>query len=402
MRLFSVIFLSLLLSACALQFKKPSTRTAGGGYYQDDGPLATNKNLDAIPDATPKIEPLHKGTMKPYTVLGKHYVPNTNLKAYKERGIASWYGKKFHGKKTSIGEPYDMFAMTAAHKTLALPSYARVTRVATGKSVIVRLTDRGPFHEGRIIDLSYAAAYKLGILGKGSDTVIVEAIIPSSSGFYATTSTNPISRKETIKNALRSNISTAQILSIRRGAAASDIAPIQTAFNTAKNVAKLAQSEDPLADFIKDNMSENVANAAANIANATVSAAVSNIAVNKDFDALEAIAIAANAIHVDAPAASNVNAAPTISNIDAPLQKTSVSTLSYFVQLGSFSSAENAQAARAKMAAQLPWLTNLPVVFQSGNVHRVQIGPFANKDDAQELIERIQQSSNLQPALATQ
>ena len=387
MRLLSLIFLVVLLSACASHFKKPvETRTVGGGgYYQDDGPLTTNKNLDAIPDATPKIEPLHKGTMKPYTVLGKRYVPNTNLKAYKERGIASWYGKKFHGKKTSIGEPYDMFAMTAAHKTLALPSYARVTRVATGKSVIVRLADRGPFHEGRIIDLSYAAAYKLGILGKGSDTVIVEAIIPSKSGSYTTSTASKTSRKESIKKALRSNISTAQILSTRRGAAASDIAPIQTAFNTAKKVAKSAESDDdPLADFIKEKVAENASKVTANGANSKV---------DKDFDALEAIAIAANAIQVDTPA---------VANVSEPLQKTSVSALSYFVQLGSFSSAENAEAARAKIAAQLPWLKILPSVFQSGNIHRVQIGPFTNKDDAQELIERIQQTTNLRPALATQ
>jgi rare lipoprotein A len=111
-------------------------------------------------------------------VLGKEYVPNTAVKPYKARGIASWYGKKFHGQKTSIGEPYDMFAMTAAHTTLALPSYARVTNVQTGKSVVVRVTDRGPFHADRVIDLSYTAAYKLGLINGGSGQVEVEAIIP--------------------------------------------------------------------------------------------------------------------------------------------------------------------------------------------------------------------------------
>lgn len=379
MRLLTVILLAFVLSACASSFKNS---VLGGGYYQDDGPLGTNKNLDAIPDATPKIEPLHKGTMKPYTVLGKSYTPNTTLKAYKERGIASWYGKKFHGKKTSIGEPYDMFAMTAAHKTLALPSYVRVTRVATGKSVIVRLTDRGPFHEGRIIDLSYTAAYKLGILEKGSDTVIVEAIIPSPLGVYTTTASQT-SKKETLKNVLRSNISMAQILSTRRGVAASDIAPIQTAFNTnvvetAKNIAgaplekiaQMAQTDDPIAQFLKT-QTENIVSES----------------TDKDFDALEAIAIAANAIAVDSPAS---------------LEKTSVSALSYFVQLGSFSSSENAELAREKMTAQLPWLNVLPAVFSNGNLHRVQIGPFLSKDEALQLIERIEKTTNLQPALATQ
>ena len=151
----------------------------GGGFYKDDGPgEEIPDGLDDVPDAEPKWEPLHKPATRPYVVLGKEYVPNTSLKPYKARGIASWYGKKFHGQKTSIGEPYDMFAMTAAHPTLALPSYVRVTQVQSGKSVIVRVTDRGPFHADRVIDLSYTAAYKLGLIDGGSGMVEVEAILP--------------------------------------------------------------------------------------------------------------------------------------------------------------------------------------------------------------------------------
>jgi len=155
----------------------------GGGFYKDDGPAdEIPDGLDDIPDAEPKWEPLHKPATRPYVVLGKEYIPNTALKPYKARGIASWYGKKFHGQKTSIGEPYDMFAMTAAHTTLALPSYARVTNVQTGKSIVVRVTDRGPFHADRVIDLSYTAAYKLGLINGGSGQVEVEAIIPGEAG----------------------------------------------------------------------------------------------------------------------------------------------------------------------------------------------------------------------------
>ncbi len=151
-------------------------------YYKDDGPgEAPPANLDQLPDATPRLEPLHRFANRPYTVLGQDYVPATTLRNYKERGVASWYGRKFHGQKTSIGETYDMYAMTAAHPTLPLPSYARVTNVATGKSIVVRVNDRGPFLHGRIIDLSYAAAYKVGIAGKGSGEVDVEAIIPGES-----------------------------------------------------------------------------------------------------------------------------------------------------------------------------------------------------------------------------
>ena len=126
----------------------------------------------------PRLEPLHRFANRPYTVLGREYVPATSLRPYRERGTASWYGRKFHGQKTSIGEVYDMFAMTAAHPTLPLPSYARVTSAANGRSVIVRVNDRGPFLHGRVIDLSYAAAHRLGIAQRGSGEVEVEAIVP--------------------------------------------------------------------------------------------------------------------------------------------------------------------------------------------------------------------------------
>jgi len=163
---------------------------SGGGYYKDDGPADDIPiDLDAVPNATPKYEPLHKAANKPYEVLGKKYVPQTEIRPFRQEGIASWYGKKFHGQKTSIGDTYDMFAMTAAHPTLPLPSYVRITNPASGRAVIVRLNDRGPFHAGRIIDLSYAAAHKLGYVNDGSARVIVEAIVPGTappSPVYAT------------------------------------------------------------------------------------------------------------------------------------------------------------------------------------------------------------------------
>ncbi|MDR2625338.1 MAG: septal ring lytic transglycosylase RlpA family protein [Zoogloeaceae bacterium] len=182
----------LLLSACFAPYRpsippaEKTTKTVpapqGGGYYKDDGPGSEiPADLERIPDAVPRQEPLHRGANKPYTVLGKKYTPQTQIKAFRQEGIASWYGKKFHGQKTSIGETYDMFGMTAAHPTLALPSYARVTNPANGKSVVVRVNDRGPFHAGRIMDLSYTAAYKLGYLNAGSGRVIVESILPGKS-----------------------------------------------------------------------------------------------------------------------------------------------------------------------------------------------------------------------------
>jgi rare lipoprotein A len=161
----------------------PAAPPLSSKYYKDDGPGDNPPaNLDSIPDATPRLEPLNRFANRPYTVLGTDYVPATALRPYKERGIASWYGRKFNGQKTSNGETYDMYAMTAAHPTLPLPSYARVTNVATGKSVVVRVNDRGPFLHGRIIDLSYAAANRIGVAAKGSGEVIVEAIIPAAGG----------------------------------------------------------------------------------------------------------------------------------------------------------------------------------------------------------------------------
>jgi rare lipoprotein A len=154
-----------------------------GGYYLDDGPGASPPaNIDAIPDAVPRAEPLNRGTMRPYAVMGKQYQPMTALAPYKARGIASWYGRRYHGRQTSSGETYDMYAMTAAHTTLPIPSYARVTNLKSGKSVVVRVNDRGPFVEGRIIDLSYTAAHRIGVLAGGNALVEVEVIIPDAAG----------------------------------------------------------------------------------------------------------------------------------------------------------------------------------------------------------------------------
>jgi rare lipoprotein A len=178
-----LIATTLLLAACGTipQHKGTTPGTAGaGGYLPGDGPgKDAPANLDAIPDAVPKVEPLNRYANRPYIALGKTYTPMTVVGNFREQGIASWYGKKFNGSRTSSGEIYDMYAMTAAHPTLPLPSYARVTNLANHKSVIVRINDRGPFMKDRIIDLSYTAAYKLGIIGDGSAEVEVDSIDPN-------------------------------------------------------------------------------------------------------------------------------------------------------------------------------------------------------------------------------
>jgi rare lipoprotein A len=177
--LLSLLALALLAGCATAPPQASKPEPSKGKYYADDGPPEkVPEDIASIPDAVPRDEPFHRFANRPYTVFGRTYVPVVNREATKERGTASWYGKKFHGRKTASGEVYDMFAMTAAHKTLPLPSFARVTNVKTGQSVIVRINDRGPFHSDRIIDLSYAAAARIGIAAAGSGLVDVERIVP--------------------------------------------------------------------------------------------------------------------------------------------------------------------------------------------------------------------------------
>lgn len=148
-------------------------------HRQDHGPDAPPIDVSKIPEPVPKAEPRSRYGNKPtYSVLGRSYRVLPSARGYVERGLASWYGSKFHGYMTSSFEPYDMYGFSAAHKTLPLPSYARVTNLENGKSVVVRVNDRGPFHEGRVIDLSYAAAVKIGVWPNGTARVEVRAIDP--------------------------------------------------------------------------------------------------------------------------------------------------------------------------------------------------------------------------------
>lgn len=215
--------LALLLAACGTQAPRPvidraetpgaaspapASRSEGkkpapaikysGGFYKDDGPGDNPPaDIDAIPDAVPRAEPLHRFANNPYSVLGRDYVPLQDARSYRARGVGSWYGRKFHGQKTSSGEPYDMYGMTAAHPTLPIPSYVRVTNPANGKSVVVRINDRGPFHAGRLIDLSWTAAWKLGYIGEGSTLVEVETVLPGQTFAAASAPTvadDPIAR----------------------------------------------------------------------------------------------------------------------------------------------------------------------------------------------------------------
>ncbi|HVY81524.1 MAG TPA: septal ring lytic transglycosylase RlpA family protein [Steroidobacteraceae bacterium] len=183
LRLGAAVAVSTLLAACSVVSRRePPSSPQPPVMPPVPGPSVPEKprDIDSIPDAVPKWEPRSKRGNPPfYTVLGKRYVVLDTAEGYVERGVASWYGPTFHGELTSMGEPYDMYGMTAAHKTLPLPTYARVTNLRNGKSVVVRINDRGPFAKNRLIDLSYTAAAKLDMLKEGTTLVEVRVVTPN-------------------------------------------------------------------------------------------------------------------------------------------------------------------------------------------------------------------------------
>lgn len=178
----------LLLSACSS--KRSSTTTTAepepnaGRYQQKKDSIPSRlPTLLEMTDPVPQAEPLSRGGNRPYSLFGQHYTPMVQSTDHREVGIASWYGNKFHGHLTSNGETYNMFGMTAAHKTLPLPSYVKVTNLDNNQSAIVRVNDRGPFHNDRVIDLSYSAAHKIGMLQRGTARVQLELL--QSPAMYA-------------------------------------------------------------------------------------------------------------------------------------------------------------------------------------------------------------------------
>ncbi|MSQ50686.1 MAG: septal ring lytic transglycosylase RlpA family protein [Betaproteobacteria bacterium] len=159
----------------SLLLKKP------GGFYTDDGPDgALPVDLDLLAEPVPKLEPMNAQANQAYSVFGREYLPLNEPSPYKRQGTASWYGRKFHGQRTSSGEVYDMFALSAAHPTLPIPSYARIVNLQNGNSVVVRINDRGPFSSGRIMDVSYAAAHRLGFVQEALANIEVQSIVPGA------------------------------------------------------------------------------------------------------------------------------------------------------------------------------------------------------------------------------
>lgn len=187
LRLLIVAGLALSIAACSTSPRtsrpsvtaEPRDGAAEGAFFKDDGPGERSlEELDRIPEPVPRLEGLLARANRPYQVEGQLYIPMRALEPYRAEGMASWYGRRYHGRPTASGEVYDMYALSAAHPVLPLPSYARVTHLASGRAIVVRINDRGPFIGGREIDLSYAAAHRLGMRTAGSARVRVDLLLP--------------------------------------------------------------------------------------------------------------------------------------------------------------------------------------------------------------------------------
>jgi rare lipoprotein A len=323
------LFLSILVASCSTtptQTKpapsgatKPATPSVpgatsrSGGYYQDDGPGANPPDINSIPDAVPRAENLAARANRPYVVFGQSYQPMAALAPFKQRGMASWYGRKFHGQKTSNGEVYDMYGMTAAHPTLPLPSYVRVTLVRTGKSVVVRVNDRGPFLQQRVIDLSYTAAAKLGYINAGSAEVELELITRFDG-----------------------------------------VAPVVVASAPSPSPAPAAA---PVFDPVQPN----------------------------ERLSIETVVAANTPEPPITPAPSSVPR-----SVPAP-------TTGLFLQMGAFSTQDTAEVAKDRMTHQFDNVAEPFRVVKDGNLFKVHLGPFTNRDLASATAEKIKQATAFKP-----
>jgi rare lipoprotein A len=292
--------------------------------------------LAQLPDAQPRLEPIRAGgPNKPYDVLGHSYVPITQDAPFAERGLASWYGRKFQGKRTSSGELYDMYAMTAAHPTLPIPSYVRVRNPANGREIVVRVNDRGPFHSSRIIDLSYTAALKLDVL-RGVTPVEISRITFDE---------------------------------IRAGSWKRDDAAVLA-----------VAAPDTVPTAMEGDLPPAPAPAATPLAGADTSAATGPLPV-----------VLVQPLPV-AEAAKPVADAPAGRAFTGPAR-------GYWVQLGAFRQRDGAETFHQRVIAELDWLAPLLAVFSESSLYRLQAGPYPSREEAHGVAERVRGNLQLVPTI---
>ncbi|HEV7817118.1 MAG TPA: septal ring lytic transglycosylase RlpA family protein [Janthinobacterium sp.] len=323
----------------------PPAGSGRGGYYKDDGPGDNPPpGLLNVPDAEPRVEPYLPRANRPYVVFGTTYTPLTGDTPFVQRGVGSWYGKKFQGQRTSSGELYDMYKMTAAHPTLPIPSYARVTNLATGKQVIVRINDRGPFHTNRVIDVSYTAALQLGFLAKGSHEVQVERLLPA------------------------------------------DIERI----NAAKLAPPAPQPEAPPPALF-----------ALSAAPAPAAPEIAALMLGDQAPALttEAPQMAAAPVLLPVAAPPPEEMVPLAAQAQASARAVPEAAKGgFYLQLGAFARSENAEAVRTRLAPYAGEVGVLEVV-DAGPVHRLYSGPFQTRQEASQALAALPAGMNLKPII---
>lgn len=338
----------------------------GGGFYQQDGPGDPGRLQGAdLADAVPRIEPLASGPNKPYTVLGRSYTPDTRERPFRQSGVGSWYGKQFHGRQTSSGERYDMYAMTAAHPTLPIPSYARVTSTANGRSVIVRVNDRGPFLHGRVIDLSYAAAHKLGYVGQGSAAVTVERILPD----------------EIRAGTWQRGGATALAQALPEPAPAPAQAPA-----LAPAPAPAGSAADPIAAFAATTAGE-VPQPAPEPGASTAVPASGTVLVAQELGPLS-------------PAGAPVpvpDPAPLPGDAGDPLPR--VSMPGVYMQLGAFRAADGAESLARHLGSRFDWLASRLALDDAGGWYRLQAGPYATRGEAHAAATQVRDALGMSPVI---
>ena len=322
-------------------------RKSGGGYYLDDGPGdSPPANLELLPDAIPRVEKYASGANRPYNVFGVDYVPDLSGSSYRARGVGSWYGRKFHGQRTSSGEIYDMYGMTAAHPTLPIPCFALVTNLQNGRSVIVRVNDRGPFLHNRIMDLSYAAALKVGYLSSGSGQIEVEMLkaVDIAAGRIPMTTTG-------------------LLLAASGGAGKS---PPLLSTPPALTIEALTANEPPPA--------------AGTTGAASATAPTLPPAPTIEPDAL------LRSLPLAAPRKSDVDVPPVVvaSANRQPVALPEVATSSgYYLQLGAFRVKAGADSFASHVAREIdPAIASRVQVIDGNGLYRVRVGPYAQRGEA--------------------
>ena len=392
----------------------------GGGYYLDDGPGKPDPQrvarLMREPDPVPKHEPLLARANRPYRVMGQDFAPMTERKPYKQQGVASWYGQRFHGKPTSTGETYDMYQMTAAHPTLPLPSYARVTRLDNGRSVVVRVNDRGPFLRGRLIDLSYLAASKLGYVGKGHAEVEVELLNPADAGKGRTLTAQPGVRAVPVQARTLPAVSLASAeldLPGDEGAPADkELAPAEAPRADERAGVAGGNSGDPGPSALTaDNGGQGgeIVPTAGAVASESPRAALGGQGADPTpnrpsarTQTAAAMMASAHAAAATPPSAKVQAQAPASAPAPVRARRAAEGDSGWFLQLGVFRQLDNAlRVQREQMARSTP--SDPPVeLVQRGDQYRVLLGPYADEADARAVAADIGQRTGHKPGVSRQ